>query len=106
MSTRETVRELEEALRKARAAAAEEERKQLLEVERGHVYPEKFPFVVDDVDEVTMGWFKYGPFDDTINDQAWDDYREARRRWEAYPKLLAEIERLKNVLRDEGVEID
>jgi hypothetical protein len=82
-----TVRELEEQLREARAKEAEEKRRLEEAESRKHVYPEKFPFHVDDVDEVTFGWFAYSEAYGDDGFPIWDDHKEAERRWELVPFL-------------------
>jgi hypothetical protein len=94
MNTRQEVIELKRKLSEVERKFKEEERHREQEEARNHIYPEAFPFVVDDVDEVTGGWFVHGPCDDEGNN-IWSDEDEAERRWLAYPKL---VEKLKGVI--------
>lgn len=85
MTTEEEVRNLEKALNEMRLRQQAEKESQEREEAKNHVYPDKFPFHIDDNDEVIVGWFKVGPCDEN-GDYIWDDYAEAKRRWEAYGK--------------------
>ena len=63
----------------------ESNRRAEVEKEKGHVYPATFPgFIYDDSKyNGTHVLFAYGPYGDQ-GVRVWDDYAEAKRRWEAF----------------------
>jgi hypothetical protein len=66
-----------------------------------HTYPEEFPCHIEDSwEETTTCWFdKQGNDEDKkgwkLQEGTWDDYVEAKRRWEQYPKLVTMLREIR-----------
>jgi hypothetical protein len=66
----------------------QDERQMRAKEEMNHEFPAEFPFHADDYDEVIMGYFLHSEYHDENGNVCWDDCDEAKRRWEAFPRLV------------------